>query len=59
MDTRILLLATLLALGGLALAPVASADVIVPVYACDLDGHCACWEITIEAKLHVHRRCAF
>jgi hypothetical protein len=59
MDARLILLATLVALGGAALVPVAAADVVAPVIVCDLEGHCICREVTVKAPVKLERHCTF
>lgn len=58
---RIVLLAMLLASAGLVtLAPATTADIVVPIYLCDLEGHCICREVVIRTPTHdVGRRCSF
>lgn len=62
MRTGLLLAAALLAMT--ALAPVAAADVTVPVYVCQIDpeggpGYCTCRELTVRAPVKYEKRCSF
>ena len=60
--TRVLLLASLLCLaGGLAAAPVASADVVVNVPVCDpVEGFCGCYHVaTVESERDFSVECTY